>query len=29
MKEWHKLSSITKIKSDEKYTKAQKILDQI
>jgi hypothetical protein len=29
MKEWHKLSSIAKIKSDEKYTKAKKILDQI
>lgn len=29
MGEWHKLSSIDRTKSDEKYTEAQKILDQI
>lgn len=29
MKEWHKLSSIDRSKSDEKYAEAQKILDQI
>jgi len=29
MSEWHKLSSIDRGKSDEKYAEAQKILDQI
>jgi len=29
MSEWHKLSSIDRAKSDEKYAEAQKILDQI
>ena len=29
MSEWHKLSSIDRSKSDEKYAEAQKILDQI
>lgn len=29
MNEWHKLSSIDRSKSDEKYAEAQKILDQI
>ena len=29
MKEWHKLSSIDRSKSDEKYAEAQKVLDQI
>ncbi|PTM09232.1 MAG: hypothetical protein DA407_06170, partial [Bacteroidetes bacterium] len=27
--EWHKLSSIDRSKSDEKYAEAQRILDQI
>ncbi len=29
MKEWHKLSSIDRSKSDEKYAEAQRVLDQI
>ena len=29
MSEWHKLSSIDRSKSDEKYAEVQKILDQI
>ena len=29
MKDWHKLSSIDRAKSDMKYVEAQKILDQI
>ena len=29
MSEWHKLSSIDRSKSDEKYAEAQRILDQI
>ena len=29
MSEWHKLSSIDRSKSDQKYADAQKILDQI
>ncbi len=29
MNDWHKLSSINRGKSDEKYAEAQKILDQI
>lgn len=29
MSEWHKLSSIDRAKSDEKYADAQKILEQI
>jgi hypothetical protein len=29
MSEWHKLSSLDRAKSDEKYAEAQKILDQI
>ncbi len=29
MKEWHRLSSINRSKSDEKYAEAQKILDII
>lgn len=29
MSEWHKLSSIDRSKSDEKYAEAQKVLDQI
>ncbi len=29
MSEWHKLSSIDRSKSDEKYAEAQRVLDQI
>jgi len=29
MNEWHKLSSIDRSKSDEKYAEAQRVLDQI
>ena len=29
MSEWHKLSSIDRSKSDQKYAEAQKVLDQI
>ena len=29
MSEWHKLSSIDRAKSDEKFAEAQKIIDQI
>jgi len=29
MSDWHKLSSIDRSKSDQKYAEAQKILDQI
>lgn len=29
MKEWHRLSTINRSKSDEKYAEAQKILDTL
>lgn len=29
MKEWHRLSSINRSQSDEKYAEAQKILDTL